>query len=64
MFFFITLIIAALIAGVTHMLKGQSFDGTFIRRLLVTWVIVMAASVVLFLGWCFIALSQMHGPIN
>jgi hypothetical protein len=27
-------------------------------------IIVVIASPLLFLGWCFLALSSIHGPIN
>jgi hypothetical protein len=64
-FFGTTLVIALIIALVRNRLKGRPFDtGAFIGQVIIVWLIVMAAAVVLFLGWCVLALSGIHGPIN
>lgn len=65
MFFGGTFGIATIIALIRHFLKGRPFEaGAFIGQAIIIWFIVMAAAVVLFLGWCFLALSSIHGPIN
>jgi hypothetical protein len=63
-FFGITFVVALAIAAIMHGLKKRPFDSSFIGRVIITWLIVMAAAVVLFLGFCFLALSGIHGPIN
>lgn len=54
-----TLLLAAAITGGRLLFVKETFDfEKFIGRTIVTWVIVMAVVLVLFLGWCFLALNS------
>ncbi|HNB28593.1 MAG TPA: hypothetical protein PLR41_16620 [Alphaproteobacteria bacterium] len=58
LFFLVTLLVAAAITGGRLLFVKETFDfGKFVARTIVTWLIVMAVVLVLFLGWCFLALS-------
>ena len=64
-FFGGTFVVALVIALIRHFLKGRPFEASaFMSQIVIIWFIVMVAAVVLFLGWCFLALSSIHGPIN
>ena len=65
LFFVATLLVAAAITGGRLLFVKEAFDfGRFVERTIVTWLIVMAVVLVLFFGWCFLALNSYHGPWN
>ncbi len=59
LFFLVTLLVAAAITGGRLLFVKETFDlGKFFARTIVTWLIVMAVVLVLFFGWCFLALNS------
>ncbi len=59
LFFLVTLLVAAAITGGRLLFVKETFDfEKFAARTVITWLIVMAVILVLFLGWCFLALSS------
>lgn len=64
-FLAITFGVALIVAFIAQSYNGRTFTWLgFLRRLLVAWAIVAAASPVLFLGWCFLQLAGVHGCLN
>jgi len=58
-FFLVTLLLAAAITGGRLLFVKETFNfEKFIGRTIVTWVIVMAVALVLFLGWCFLTFNS------
>ncbi len=65
MFLAITFGIALVLAFIVQTYRDGPFSWAgFLRRLLPAWVIVAAASPLLFLGWCILKLAGVHGCVN